>query len=234
MASAPGALHEARELYVIGGDGNLWSRAYQEPSSVIGGWKWVQRGAPSTPLSLVAPIKVGGSDIMVVTLDGKLATIKADSRVGFREVGWNMYESPESFEKGAPPLNLYCSDDPLSPYNCIQGYDVALQNKKKKKKDSNTMIGSVRLSQMDLSMYGLRLRVYDFDEENKLFAFYSQQVNEEKAERKQQSDQFFKSQEDSRKKNKEKEEEGASGSHFGNWAVEYYFLTMFVFFFVVL
>lgn len=60
VASAPGALHESRELYVVGGDGNLWSRAFIED-----GWKWIDRGAPSAPLSVVAPIKVGGSDVMV-------------------------------------------------------------------------------------------------------------------------------------------------------------------------
>ena len=37
VASAPGALHENRELYVIGGDGNLWSRTYMD-----GDWKWVR------------------------------------------------------------------------------------------------------------------------------------------------------------------------------------------------
>ena len=60
VASAPGALHESRELYVVGGDGNLWSRAFIDSA-----WKWIDRGAPSAPLSLVSPIKVGGSDVMV-------------------------------------------------------------------------------------------------------------------------------------------------------------------------
>tara|TARA_B100000780_G_scaffold250280_1_gene196361 strand:+ start:353 stop:550 length:198 start_codon:yes stop_codon:yes gene_type:complete len=64
-------------------------------------------------LSLVSPIKVGGNEIMCVTLDGKLATIKADARIDLREIGWKQYEIPESYSKGSPPLTMYCSDDAL-------------------------------------------------------------------------------------------------------------------------
>ena len=50
---------------------------------------------------------------MCVTLDGKLATIKADARIDLREIGWKQYEIPESYSKGSPPLTMYCSDDAL-------------------------------------------------------------------------------------------------------------------------
>jgi hypothetical protein len=179
VASAPGALHEARELYVVCGDGNLWSRAYLESASG-GEWKWVLRGAPSSPLSLVAPIKVGGGEVMVVTLDGKLATIKADSRIDFREVGWQMFESPEAFSKGSPPLHMYCSDDPLSPYNCIQGNDESVVNKKKI--DTATTLGTVRLAKLELANFGIRLRMYDFDEKNQFNAFYTNSRKRKKRE----------------------------------------------------
>ena len=120
VASAPGALHESREMYVVGGDAHLWSRAFMD-----GSWTWVDRGMPSSPLSVVAPIKVGGHSVMVMTLDGKLASLKADSHVKHQNVGWHEFEGPEPVSKGAPPLGRYCSDDRRSPWNCIQAGNPA-------------------------------------------------------------------------------------------------------------
>ncbi len=174
VASAPGALHESRELYVVCGDGHLWSRAYIED-----GWTWVDRGMPSSPLSLIAPIKVGGNEVMTVTLDGKLASIKADARQPLQSLGWSQFESPESFSRGSPPMTLYCSDSPTSPWNCIQGHKgsandaaaaAASSNDKKSaksrrdRKAAGTLDAGATssLQQLAVGDYGLRLREYSF------------------------------------------------------------------------
>ena len=96
----------------------------------------------------------------------------------FFPIQGQMYESPESYSKGDPPLNLYCSDDPLSPYNCIQGYDEKANNKKK----DSTTIGTMKLSRLDLGTFGIRLRLYDF-ESTGMYAFYSKKQKEEKEAR---------------------------------------------------
>ena len=173
VASAPGALHESRELYVVCGDGHLWSRAYIED-----GWTWVDRGMPSSPLSLIAPIKVGGNEVMTVTLDGKMASIKADARQPLQSLGWSQFENPESFSRGNPPMTLYCSDSPTSPWNCIQGYKgggedtsvaaLASERKSAKSRRDRKALGALdaggtsSLQHLAVGDYGIRLREYSF------------------------------------------------------------------------
>merc|ERR1711988_1004902 len=77
---------------------------------------------PSVPLAVMSPIKVGGNEVLAVTLDGHIATIKADARVDGRQRGFAEYTIPEPVYMGDPPLSMYCSDDAMSRWNCIQGY----------------------------------------------------------------------------------------------------------------
>jgi hypothetical protein len=171
VASAPGALHESRELYVVGGDAHLWARAY-----LGNAWKWVDRGQPSAPLSLVSPIKVGGDSVMAVMLDGKLASIKADARIKLHQLGWEEFEGPEPTKKGAPPLAMYCSDDPRSQWNCIQaggggdGSELPQFGKFQKKaarvaaaamKKAAAMTGT-SVMQLPLGAFGVMLHDYSF------------------------------------------------------------------------
>jgi hypothetical protein len=175
VASAPGALHESRELYVVGGDAHLWARAYLDDS-----WQWVDRGQPSAPLSLVSPIKVGGDSIMVVLLDGKLASIKADARIKLHTLGWEEFEGPEPVKKGAPPLAMYCSDDPRSQWNCIQAGSVSggselPQFGKLKKKAARVAASAINqatsttgtsVMQLPLGSFGVMLQDYSFFYDN--------------------------------------------------------------------
>jgi hypothetical protein len=108
IVSAPGALINGLSIFMTTADGNLCERFWNTKA-----WVWVNHGNPGSPILPVSPVDLHDGSVFCQLQNGKLA-----ERLWHRSRWtWRNYDVPEG--GGAS----YCSSEPLSRNNCVQGYD---------------------------------------------------------------------------------------------------------------